>query len=66
MTIADRHIAWTPAHRADVDAPASDAERTWQAALARTPDRDATFSTMSGDDVPRLSTPRSADIDYDR
>ncbi|MCW2924789.1 MAG: methylmalonyl-CoA mutase, large subunit [Thermoleophilia bacterium] len=66
MPIADRHISWTPRHRADSDGAASDAQGLWQAALARTPDRTALFTTMSGEEVPRLSTPESADIDYAR
>jgi methylmalonyl-CoA mutase N-terminal domain/subunit len=53
-------------HVADADDPANDAERTWQQALARTPDRDELFTTISGDAVPRMSTPESAGIDYGR
>jgi methylmalonyl-CoA mutase N-terminal domain/subunit len=53
-------------YRADSAKPLSDAQRGWQEALAATPDRSALFTTMSGDEVPRLSTPDSAQIDYDR
>jgi methylmalonyl-CoA mutase, N-terminal domain len=53
-------------HRADADPPASEAEAAWQAALGRSADRDALFTTMSGDPIPRMSTPESAGIDYAR
>ena len=44
--------------------PTSDAEGTWQAALARTPDREELFTSMSGDELPRMSTPESASVDH--
>jgi methylmalonyl-CoA mutase N-terminal domain/subunit len=66
VAIADRHSTWKPAHRADIDAPAGAAEAAWQGALARTPDRDELFSTMSAAEVPRMSTPESASVDYQR
>lgn len=66
MAIADREHTWKPRHRADVDAPTGAAEAAWQGALARTPDRDELFTTMSAADVPRMSTPESAGIDYER
>jgi methylmalonyl-CoA mutase N-terminal domain/subunit len=53
-------------HRADADAPARDGERIWQEALGRSADRPGLYTTMSGDAIPRMSTPESADIDYDR
>jgi methylmalonyl-CoA mutase N-terminal domain/subunit len=66
VAIADRSSTWKPKHRADVDTPVDEAEAAWQQAIARTPDRDELFTTMSGDEVPRMSTPASADIDYAR
>src|SRR3712207_6418352 len=53
-------------HQADSDAPVSEAEAAWQSALARTPDREGLYTTMSGDPIPRMSTPESAAIDYER
>ncbi|MEO6867123.1 MAG: methylmalonyl-CoA mutase family protein, partial [Gaiellales bacterium] len=66
VTIADRQSTWKPAHRADTDTPANEAEASWQEAVAKTPDREALFTTMSGEEAPRLSTPESANIDYAR
>ncbi len=64
VAIADRQSSWTPRHRADTDTPANGAEAAWQGALARTPDREELFTTMSAAEVPRMSTPESAGIDY--
>ncbi|MCW2927552.1 MAG: methylmalonyl-CoA mutase, partial [Thermoleophilia bacterium] len=64
--IADRQQSPKPTHRADVDAPTGPAQEAWQGALLRTPDRDELFTTMSGAEVPRMSTPESAGTDYER
>ncbi len=60
------HPGLSTRHRADTDEPAGAAEQQWQQAVATGADRTATFTTMSGSYVPRLSTPESAGIDYER
>ncbi len=56
----------TTLHRADTDTPANQAEEAWQRDLQRAVDRSELFTTMSGDPIPRMSTPESAAIDYQR
>lgn len=56
----------TPLHQADTGTPANQAEETWQQDLQRAVDRPELFTTMSGDPIPRMSTPESAAIDYAR
>lgn len=60
--------AITPAtpHRADTDEPANAAEQLWQEAIRGSNDRSELYTTMSGDPIPRMSTPESAAIDYER
>lgn len=66
MTITDSETTWQPKHRSDVGEAVNDNERKWQQQLQKTPDKDELFTTMSGAEIPRMSTPESAGVEYQR